>query len=463
MSVGRSTCLLAIVLGGLLVGHAQTAPMSSFRTVRLVASPIRWELAPGRRVVAWAYNGQVPGPILRVRAGEGVRIVVENRLPEATAVHWHGVDVPFPMDGVPGVTQAAIAPGGRFVYAFPAHPAGTRWYHTHADEVGQLDRGLHGPFVVDPQGERSADREYVLVLGSWVTGQGRPVRPSLPDGMMQGMRERMGIAGPPYDTFTVNGKAFPATPPLRVRRGERVRLRILNASGHAHFTLRLDGHRMRVTHTDGNPLQEPVEVDVLPMAPAERYDVEVVADRPGTWALHDTTPEVAAAGLRVQVVYEGYERAPPSPDPRPESSLRRWTYRLGRGVNTIPRPTSGRVLRYDLVLGWGMMMAPDRWTINGRAYPDTAPLRVRFGDLVRLRISNMSPDSHPIHLHGHSFRVLSWNGTAFPAPLIKDTVDVPSMGEVELEFVARNPGRWLMHCHKVLHMHGGMATLVVYE
>lgn len=455
--------MTALVFGTLTMAYAQVAPaFPASRMIRLVASPVRWELAPGRRVVAWAYNGQVPGPLLRVREGEGVRIVVENRLPEATAVHWHGVDVPWPMDGVPGITQVPVASGGRFVYAFTVHPAGTRWYHTHADEVGQLDRGLHGLFIVDPLGERPAGREYVLVLGSWVTGQGRPVRRSPQDGMMQGMRERMGIAGPPYDTFTVNGKAFPATAPLRVRRGEHVRLRILNASGHAHFALRLEGHGLRVTHTDGNPLQEPVEVDVLPVAPAERYDVEVLATRPGKWVLRDVTPEVAAAGLQVLVVYEGYETAPVSSDPRPESALRRWTYALGRGVDLLPRP-SGQPRRYHLVLGWGMMMAPDRWTINGRAYPDTVPLRVRFGDPVRLRLFNMSPDSHPIHLHGHSFRLRSWNGRVFPASLVKDTVDLPPMGEAELEFVARNPGRWLVHCHKVLHMHGGMATLVVYE
>lgn len=440
-------------------------------TVALRATRTWWELRPGLVVEAWTYNGQVPGPLIRVREGERVRVLLENRLPEATTIHWHGVDVPPAMDGVPGVTQDPVRPGETFVYEFEARPSGTRWYHTHMNGARQLDGGLYGPLIIDPAtAGRRVDREYVLVLGSWVTGQAAAVpwgQPGATGGGMMGgmgvrmggMQEMMGIAGPAYDTFTINGKAFPATRPLRVRGGERVRLRVVNASAHRHFDVRLDGHTLWVTHTDGHPLASPVPVDALSIAPAERYDVEFTADTPGKWPFHALDPAVEAAGLKTVVVYDGYQTAPESRDERPTAALRWWSYPLGRGRDILP-PASGTGRRWNLILGWGMMMAPRRWTINGQTYPDTQPLRVRAGDLVAVRVFNMSPDSHPMHLHGQSFRVRAINGHPLPQPLVKDTVDVDPMGTVDLEIVAHNPGRWLFHCHKVQHMEGGLATLL---
>ncbi|HEU5393230.1 MAG TPA: multicopper oxidase family protein, partial [Candidatus Methylomirabilis sp.] len=388
------------------------------REIALVAEETRWELAPGKVIKAWTYNGRVPGPELRLREGERVRIVLKNELPEPTTVHWHGVDVPNPMDGVPGVTQAPVQPGETFVYEFEARPAGTRWYHTHFQEHKQLDLGLYAPLIIEPDKPDPFpfDREYTLVLDDWATGTGRPL-PSTREGtagarggmggmmgggmgggmgrMMEGMMGGRGMGGmmgggqdPAYDTMTINGKAFPATEPLRVRKGERVRVRLINASADHTHVIRLAGHRLQVIHTDGNPLLRPVDVDAVPIAPSERYDVLFVADRPGAWLLHCAEPGHAGAGEQVAVVYEGHEGRRPEPAIEGVADLSLWRYALGRGRDVL-HPSSGRERTFALTLSGGMM-GSDVWTINGKRYPNTEPLRLRKDDRVRVRFSNLS-------------------------------------------------------------------------
>jgi len=433
------------------------------------------------------YNGQVPGPEIRVRDGELVRIVLKNSLHESTTIHWHGVDVPNAMDGVPGITQKPIQPGETFIYEFEARPAGTRWYHTHSQEHNQLDLGLYAPLIIEPAQPDPFpfDREYTLVLDDWATATNRPLPRTVEGtagarGMMGGMmgggmgrmmEEMMGGRGmggmgdmmssgqhPPYDTMTINGKAYPATESLKVRKGDRVRLRLINASADHTHVIRLAGHRLKVTHTDGNPLAQPVEVDAVPIAPSERYDVLFVADRLGAWFLHCAEPGHPGAGEQVLVVYEGYETSKPEAPLEGLSGLSLWHYSLGRGRESLPRP-SGQERSFGLTLSGGMM-GSDVWTINDKSYPDTDPLYIRKGDRVRVRFRNMSMEAHPMHLHGQSFKVVAANGQRLPEPLVKDSVDVEAhMGLVEIEFTAHNPGDWFFHCHKPMHMEGGMITL----
>lgn len=469
---------------------ASAARPAGVREIRLETRELTWELAPGKVIEGMAYSGRIPGPEIRVREGERVRIVLTNKLAEPTTIHWHGVDVPNSMDGVPGITQKPVAPGETFTYEFEARPAGTRWYHTHFEEHRQMDLGLVAPLIIEPTdpGPFPFDREHTLVLDDWATGAGPPL-PATPEGtaggrggmggmmgrmggMMggRGMRGMMGGRGmggmmgggqhtPAYDTMTINGKAYPATRPLRIRKGERVRLRLINASADHTHVMRLAGHRLRVTHTDGNPLLEPVEVDAVPIAPSERYDVLVVADRPGAWFLHCAQPGHAAAGEQVLVTYEGRDGARPEPALEGVAGLALWRYEMGRGRDVLPPATRGE-RAFTQTLSGGMM-GSDAWTINGKQYPATDPIRVRKGDRVRIRMGNMSMEAHPMHLHGQSFRVLAVNGHRLAAPLVKDSVDVEAhMGEVEIEFAAHNPGDWFFHCHKPMHMEGGMIALV---
>jgi FtsP/CotA-like multicopper oxidase with cupredoxin domain len=465
------------------------------RTIRLEARPVRWEIAPGRTVSAMAYDGQVPGRVIRAREGERLRIAFKNALTEPTTVHWHGVDVPNAMDGVPDITQKAVVPGETFTYEFDAKPAGTRWYHTHFHEHKQMDLGLAAPLIIEPSGSEpmSYDRELTLVLDDWVTGVG-PAVPPTPAGTaggrgsmggmmggrmmgrggmmggrgMDGMMGGRGMGGmmrgggahePPYDTMTINGKAYPATEPLRLRKGERVRLRLLNASNEHTHVVRIAGHRLHVTHTDGNALESPVEVDAVPMAPSERYDVVVVADRPGAWWLHCTEPGHAAAGEQMLVVYDDAGSQTSTPPDTDVSGLTLWEYGLGRGRSILPAAT-GPAHTFDLTLSGGMM-GSNRWTINNKLWPKTDPLNVQRGDRAIIRFINMSPEAHPMHLHGQSFRVLAVNGTRYPTPIVKDSVDVEAhMGSAVIETTAHNAGDWLLHCHKPMHMDGGMIVLV---
>lgn len=454
------------VVAGAGRAGADRAPAA--RTIHLETREAAWELAPGRTIRALTYDGRVPGPEIRAREGERLRVVLTNRLAEPTTIHWHGVDVPHAMDGVPGLTQAPVGPGGTFVYEFEARPAGTRWYHTHWQEHRQLDLGLAAPLVIEPAGPEpmAADREVTLVLDDWATGTGPPLPPTVEGvaGGREGMMGRMmgGMMGghaPAHDTMTINGRAWPATEPLRLARGERVRLRLINASADHTHLVRVAGHRLHVTHTDGNPLAAPVEVDAIPIAPAERYDAVLVADRPGAWLLQCGQPGHAAAGERLAVLYAGHEGAAPAGPQDGPGPLQRWHYGLGPGQPVLP-PARGATRTFDLVLSGGMM-GSTAWTINRKVYPGTDPLEVGRDDRVVVRFLNMSPEAHPMHLHGQSFRVLAVNGRRLAAPVVKDTVDVtPHMGSVVVEFTAHNPGDWLLHCHKPVHMEGGMITLV---
>lgn len=475
-------------------GRLDVAPIrpaeaaQDLREILLEPRQVKWELAPGRTITAMAYNGRVPGPEIRVREGQRVRVVLKNALDEPTTIHWHGVDVPNAMDGVPGITQKPVPAGGTFVYEFEARPAGTRWYHTHFQEHRQMDLGLLAPLIIESAGGEPFpfDRELTLVLDDWAVGVGPTLPPTNAGvaggrgemgGMMNGRRgggmmgpgmggQSMGgmMGGssqkmPAYDTMTINGKAYPATEPLQMRKGERLRLRLINASADHTHVIRLSGHQFRVTHTDGNPLVEAVAVDAVPIAPSERYDVLVSANRPGAWWLYCTQPGHAAAGEKVLVTYAGRETRKPEAVTEGIAGLRLWHYGLGEGRDVLPT-ASGAVRSFSQTLSGGMM-GSDAWTINGKQYPSTDPIAVKKGERVRVHLGNMSMEAHPMHLHGQSFAVLAVNGQRLAHPLIKDSVDVEAhMGAVDIEFAAHNPGDWFFHCHKPMHMEGGMIALV---
>ncbi len=455
------------------------------RELRLVAGTGEVSVGPGGARSTWLYEGGYPGPEIRVTEGDRLRVTVENRLPEPTTVHWHGVPVPNAMDGVPGVTQPAIPPGETFVYDYVAEPAGTYMYHSHAGL--QLDRGLVGPLVVEERDPHVAwDREHVVMLDDWLPGEPAPASERADGGMggmMDGMGGMMGGRGdgegggttrrgrsgetggrggmrltdparPEYRALLVNGRGPEDPPALEVRGGERVRLRLVNPASATTFRVAIAGHRMAVTHTDGRPV-EPVTVDALVIGPGERYDVVVEADRPGAWTLAAESVLGSPPPARAVLRYADAARSRPPDGQRPEgldggrtlqpSDLRSVETALGSGA-----PSPDRVL--ELPLSWGMMMRPDRWTIDGERHPDADPLRVREGERVRVEMVNHSPIHHPMHLHGHFFRT----GEA-----LKETLLVPGhMGRRSFTFTADNPGDWLFHCHNLYHLEAGMARVV---
>ncbi|MBP2018011.1 FtsP/CotA-like multicopper oxidase with cupredoxin domain [Symbiobacterium terraclitae] len=228
------------------------------KVFELTCTEIEWETQPGKKVRAMAYNGTVPGPVIRVTEGDKVRIIVKNEMKESTAVHWHGLRLPNNMDGVPFITQDPIPPGGSFTYEFVAKPAGTHMYHSHHNSTEQVGLGLLGAFIIDPKdpaAEPAYDREYLIVLNDGTHG------------------------------YTINGKSFPATEPLVAKKGERVRIRFMN-QGVMYHPMHLHGFAFEVFARDGYPLPQPFLCDTLSIAPGERWDAIVVADEPGVWAFH---------------------------------------------------------------------------------------------------------------------------------------------------------------------------------
>ena len=436
--------------GGREVTPRSTVTAEPDTSVSLTAASGTTRPATDTSTTNWIYDGQYPAPELRVQEGDVLRVELTNDLQEETTVHWHGVPVPNPVDGVPNVTQEPIASGDTFTYTFRAEPAGTYFYHSH---VGlQLDRGLLGPLIVEePDPHVEYDREYVVVVDDYLPGEPRlPSDGGMGGGGMGGGGGMMGDVRPPYEGLLINGRLAENPPTFEVTEGERIRFRFVNAASATVFGVRIAGHEMTVTHADGRPV-EPVDADSFVFGAGERYDAVVEATNPGRWFVQADALDGNEPPARAVVEYEstGGSGTPQSPS----SSNNRLQYGDLRAISSLDG-VSGRPDRtFDLALSRGGGQSYT-WTIDGQAYPDADPLNIRPGEHVRIRMTNQSPVVHPMHLHGHFFQV----GNA-----IKDTVLVPGhMGQVTLDFHADNPGRWLFHCHNLYHLDAGMARVVRY-
>ncbi len=459
---------LGTALAPLIPAIGHTMPSAKTREFQLAASPTQVQLGEGPEFVAWTYNGRLPGPEIRVQEGEMVRVVLKNELADPTTIHWHGVPLPNPMDGVPGITQTAVQPGDTFVYEFEARPAGSFLYHSHAGY--QLDQGLYGSLIIEPSRTAEAyDQEFTLVLEDWVLRDGggtAAVQRRSPMGGMHGRMHRGPSFGPAerplwepvYDGYAVNGRINSAIDALSVRKGDRIKLRLINASSATIYYLRLAGHSLTITHADGNPIR-PVETDVLRIGMGERYDVMVTADNPGNWFLAAYDSGLGEGRLRIPVRYRGVRREEPQA-PVFGRGLRMADY----GEFQALHPTGYRGAEPDRFFNQPLSggMHSSAWAINGQVYPYADPLMIKKGERVRLRYGNHSMMAHPMHLHGHFFRIV--NSSLPPERWVqKDTLILDHMQRIDVEFVADNPGRWFHHCHNLYHMEAGMANVVVYD
>ncbi|MBD3183196.1 multicopper oxidase domain-containing protein [Candidatus Poribacteria bacterium] len=441
------------------------------------------EIDIGDKFKAWTYNSKAPGPEIRVKEGEIIRVVLKNNLPDSTTIHWHGIPVPNAMDGVPGITQEPIKPGETFVYEFKAQPAGSYLYHSH---VGyQLDQGLYGPLIVEPERELlSYDREYTIVLADWAVfdgggpeasraGHTRSSMDMMGRGMGMMHRGGRGMIGrfssddtpllePNYDAYTINGKVNKYSTPFMLKEGDRVRLRIMNPSSATIYTLRLAGHSMTITHADGRPVK-PFSMDALRIGMGERYDVLIRADNPGRWSLYTLKDGTPAGGYRLATfLYKGIQGDSYSDDSfSGRFIVNRYWDMEGIPDDKIPGVKGEIDRRFNLTLSGGMMGSP-YWTINGRIWPETDDLNINEGERVRIEYFNHSMMPHPMHLHGHFFEVV--NNNQRKSPPLKDTIIIePHMGTGVIDFVADNPGDWFHHCHNLYHLMGGMANVLRYR
>ncbi|MDA1010679.1 MAG: copper oxidase [Chloroflexi bacterium] len=225
------------------------------KVFELTAAEMQWEVEPGVWRDAMAYNGQVPGPEIRVQLGDRVRVVLHNELPESTAVHFHGLVLPYTEDGVPGLTQPLVLPGESWTYEFDVRNSGSHMYHSHMNGSVQIPMGLIGAFIVEDGTEEEVDQDVTMILNDGPLG------------------------------YTINGKGFPATAPIVANLGDRVRIRYMNEGLQIH-PMHLHGMPQLVVAKDGYPLPMPQYEDTVTIAPGERWDVIVEVTEPGLWAFH---------------------------------------------------------------------------------------------------------------------------------------------------------------------------------
>ena len=497
----------------------------------------------GRSAHAVTVNGTLPAPLIRLKEGRNVRIAVTNRLKEDTSIHWHGLIVPFQMDGVPGVSFPGIAPGETFVYDFPVRQSGTYWYHSHSGMQEAV--GHYGPIVIDPAGSDpvQATREHVIILSDW-----SPIHPHILlkrlkqnggyfnmqrqtlAGLLAGQDQNLGerlqwgamrmdptdvsdVTGSTY-SFLVNGHGTAENWTGLFTPGERVRLRIINASAMTNFNVRLPGLPMTVVQCDGQNVQ-PVETDEFQIGIAETYDVVVQPAEAKPYGL--IAEAIDRSGLVRATLAPRIGMTAPVPPLRARPLLGMKDMgmdmsgmdhggmdghamkmrdpavapqvRMGPGVATLSpmpvdrtadRPTglehvAHRVLTYadlksltpnsdrrppsrTLDIHLTANMERYMWSFDGVKLSDGAqPIAFRHMERVRVNLINDTMMPHPIHLHGHFFELVTGAGDHNPR---KHSVNVLPGGKVSFDLTADALGDWAFHCHMLLHMHAGMMRVV---
>ena len=458
----------------------------------------------GKSVRALTVNGGIPGPTLRFREGDTARIRVHNRLKdEETSTHWHGLLLPNEQDGVPHVTTPPIRPGTTHTFEFQLRHSGTYWYHSHTHF--QEQSGVYGSIVVLPRAGEPVrtDRDHVVVLSDWTNEDphevqrllmrgsdyfglkrrnAQSVAGALRQGALREYFERewtrmnpMDVSDVGYDAFLINGQRRTR---LEGRPGEKIRLRLINASASTYFHVQFSGGPMTIVAADGPPV-EPVQVDRLFIAIAETYDVVVTLPASGQWELRATAQD--GSGHASALLGEGPSHPasdPPRPnlytmdemlnlaleeqedDPRASLNLPRpgSPYRLLRAVHdtTLPAKAPVRTLRMSLTGDMNRYV----WSFDGKTVAQEPYVPLKHGEVVRLELVNDTMMHHPIHLHGHFFRVLNGQGARSP---LKHTVDVPPMSRRVIEFEANEHKDWMFHCHILYHMMSGMARVFSYD
>jgi FtsP/CotA-like multicopper oxidase with cupredoxin domain len=459
-------------------------------------------IAPaGKQVRALVINDSIPGPTLRFRVGDWARIRVTNGLPtEETSLHWHGLLVPNEQDGVPYVTTPPIKAGASHLFEFELTHPGTYWYHSHTGL--QEQRGVYGSIVVEPSeaDPDPPDREYVVVLSDWTNEHPDEVMRTLvrgdeyyalrkgnmqslwgahKAGALKDYLEREWTRMPPmdisdvaYDAFWINGQPRIE---LAGTAGERIKLRIINAAGSTYFYIHSAAGPLTIVAADG-PRVQPVEVNRLLIGMAETYDVIVTVPGDGRYEVRATTQDGSGqASLFLGTGAERLAEEIPKPDlyrmewmaaaleanekplDAPKSARPQAPYRKLKSTTPTELPADAPLRELELRLTGDMQRYI--WSLNGKTLMQESTIPVKHGEVLRMKLINDTMMHHPMHLHGHFFRLLNGQGAYSP---LKHTVDVPPMGTQTIEFEANEVGDWLFHCHLLYHMKAGMTRVISY-
>jgi FtsP/CotA-like multicopper oxidase with cupredoxin domain len=441
----RFAHLSGMAAGSMLLSGVSRAAASPDVTIEI--APHTLEASSKHHFRTVAYNGQIPGPLLRVKQGQEQTVEVRNLTADPEIVHWHGLYLPSDIDGAMEEGTPMIAPGGAVRYSFKPDPPGFRWFHTHTFAGKNLTKaqygGQHGFLMIEPRENPGRyDREIFLGLHDW-------------SGHFEGGDD--GFMKPLYDFSTINGKMLGFGEPVRVKRGEQVLMHVLNSSPTEVHWIALAGHSFHVVSLDGNPVPQPQTVSMLRLAPAERVSAIVEMNAPGVWVLGEVRKHIQEAGMGIVLEYAGAVVQPRWIQPADLV----WSYRQ---FAALDRPTTNEAVRVDLSFdskfqGHGN---EELWRINGKSYPQTDEPILKTGQRYRLVLKNLSADDHPMHLHRHTFDVRQIDGSPEMHGLNKDVVLVPAKSTAEVEFVANNPGKTLFHCHQQDHMDRGFMMIFRY-
>ena len=413
-------------------------PSTDPRTVRIAleARETNWEVAPGVTIAGFGYNGQVPGPTIELTQGVPVEIEFTNRLSEPTLIHWHGLRIPAAMDGTQS-TQRPVEPGETFTYRFTPPDAGTFWYHPHANETEQLEKGLYGAFIVRGGDEPAVDREQVLIFDDVnADKQGRLAK-------FGGFRERHD--GREGDIRLINGKAEPK---LTIAAGQIERWRIINASSARYIRFSLGGVPFRIIGTDGGLIEAPVEATEVLLPAADRVEILV-----GPFAEGQTLPIDSLQYFRSTMKRRGNESFGSVVVGAAKASRAAIPARLRTIeplIDSAAKPNRTVTFKVGLSLRRGL-----DFLVNGELHHNDRPVKV--GELQVWDVVNASLMDHPFHLHGFFFQVLSINGKAPAFRSWEDVVNLPPRTTVRIAWMPEDrPGSWMYHCHILEHHEAGM-------
>lgn len=411
----------------------------------LTAAPAEHVLPGGERILGYAYNGQTPGPTIRVSLGDKVTITLVNQLEVPTTVHWHGLVVPWEADGATWAL-GGVAPGESRVVTFTATKAGTFWYHPHMNTDRQVDAGLYGALIVEDPAEPEAENERVIVLDDWIL-------PAPENGALDSEAADSAGAAPPHGgegghgesgeegLWLVNGLLAPT---LDLSSGERLRARIVNASNRGYVLL--GGALGAQIASDQGLLDAPASPETLLLAPGDRVELlwSLGGDALTVWDLpysHAGGPTIGDEVALFTVSPTGDADAPPP-------------LALDHPGGAVSADPGFTTLTYTFAGDDGA------WFINGEQYPEVTVGQVVAGQPIVIEARNLSGVEHPLHLHGLSFEVLSVNGVAPASRAVEDTLNLRARDRARLLVTPAEPGFWMVHCHILEHEEGGMMTVL---
>ncbi len=435
------------------------------------------ELSPEHIVSTTLYNGQFPGPLVRLTEGKQVVVDIYNDTETPEQLHWHGQFVPTDVDGAAEEGTPFIPAKGMRRIAYVPQPSGFRFYHTHVVPMNNLSLGTYtgqaGPVYIEPAHNPGAyDREVFLVLKEFLPSfsqggdmaldflTGAPIK-ELQDIGTKADEQFKGPKGYEvgYDLFGINGQMLGHGEPIRVKQDERVLFHVLNASAGEIRSLALPGHVFKIVALDGNPVPTPADVPVLWLGTAERISAIVEMNHPGVWVLGDLNDDDRGHGMGIVVEYANAKGKPQWRKPKPY----KWDYTIFGKPGAAPA-SPDETMEFTVVKHNGARNGFNQWLLNGEAFSmDTMKpvYTVHEGRRYRLKFRNASDDIHPLHLHRHSFELVRVGGKP-TAGVVKDVVMLGGFQDIEFDFVADNPGLTLFHCHQQLHMDFGFMALFNY-